>query len=109
MNPAADRRRQVESICDVALSRSGEARTAYVRAVCGDDHQLRREVESLLANANEAEGLLAEPMGAMAARIMDASAPAAAMTLHPGSRIGPYEVLSRVGSGGMGRGVSRAR
>ena len=31
------------------------------------------------------------------------------MNISPGTKLGPYELLERIGSGGDGRGVSRAR
>ena len=69
------------------------------------DEELRREVESLLTQPASAEAFLAEPAMAMAAAGM-ASEPAGIMLT--GRRIGSYEILSRLGAGGMGE-VHRAR
>jgi hypothetical protein len=47
--------RRVEEICHEALERNPDARAELVRAACGGDESLRREVESLLINATHAQ------------------------------------------------------
>lgn len=44
-----------------ALSKPSEEREAFVRAACGEDDDLRREVESLLASSQEADSFLQVP------------------------------------------------
>ncbi len=51
----ADRWQQIKTLFDRALEREAETRLGFVRAECGDDDELRREVESLLA-ADESGG-----------------------------------------------------
>jgi Tol biopolymer transport system component len=97
-------RQRVEELCDAALDRDERERAAFVAAACGDDQMLRRDVETLLANAHKADGFLVTRVGDLAARIMaDEQEPSLV-----GRQIGPHEILSRLGSGGMGE-VYRAR
>ncbi len=69
-------------------------RAAVLAAACGDDVDLLREVESLLAShdAAEAQAFIASPPG------LDLDA----APMSEGQRIGPYRVLGEVGRGGMG-------
>src|SRR5262245_1508445 len=84
----AERWRQISAIYNAALARAAADRTAYVSSACGGDDDLRREVELLLA---QGESFLARPVG-----------------LPAGSRIGAYELIEVIGTGGMGI-VYRAR
>jgi len=87
-------RRGVESICLEALARPVEERRAFLDGACAGDVGLRQQVEALLARA---------------AGFMEAPAWAAPSTpLTAGTRIGPYEIQSAIGAGGMGE-VYKAR
>lgn len=45
----ADKPKDIEAIYNAALKKSsGAERTAYLDAVCGDDHALRDRIEALL-------------------------------------------------------------
>lgn len=68
-------------------------RAAWLAAECGDDLDLRREVESLLVAA----GAAAPALGAALA-----DAVASATDLSAGGRIGPYHLIREIGHGGMG-------
>ena len=81
----------VESLCLEALSRDARERAAFLDEACGGDADLRREVESLLAGRDQGDGLL-QP-----------SSLASAPPLTPGTRLGPYEIQSFIGAGGMGQ------
>jgi serine/threonine-protein kinase len=93
----ADRWARVADIYQAALDRLPGERDAYVAGVCGGDDDLRREVESLLAQA-EKPVLIDAPVWQAAARVLDDN-PA----VQPGARIGPYEVGPLIGEGGMGQ------
>jgi len=99
-----ERAREVESICQAALERSGADRAEFLRAACGSDEGLRREVDELLGHEAAAARFLETPPLAVAAQDMNV-APGA---LVAGQRIGAYTVVSPLGSGGMGE-VYRAR
>ncbi len=76
-------------------------RPAFLSAVCGEDHNLRQEVESLLAAAERTLGLLQQPV-AEAARSV-----AAEPLAH--RRIGNFELIKLIGEGGMGEVYLAAR
>jgi Tol biopolymer transport system component len=91
-------RRRIEDLCDAALDRDPSERAAFVAAACGQDDALRREVESLLANATRAEGFLVTPVDNLAAQILGDEHE----TLLAGHQLGPYRILALLGAGGMG-------
>src|SRR5689334_8884587 len=99
----AERRRRVDELCDAALDRSVEERAAYLDMTCQDDHALRREVESLLAVAAKADSFLTTDVGAVALEMFATEHEALI-----GRQLGPYEIVSFLGAGGMGD-VYRAR
>jgi len=91
-----ERWRQIESLFQEALQRGPAERDAYVREACHGDVELQREVASLLANHHQGTDL--KPWAAAAAaQLIDERA-----ALRAGRRLGPYEIVSLIGAGGMG-------
>ena len=88
----SEAREKVESLCLEALSKEGPERAAFLDDACGCDAELRREVESLLGGGPEADELLETP-----------SSTASGPPLTSGTRLGPYEIQSFTGAGGMGQ------
>ena len=89
------------------MTRSPESRAGYLDGACGDDAELRREVESLLASHEAApEGFLETP----AIEGMESVAPnsPSRKPLARGARLGSFEIVGPLGAGGMGE-VYRAR
>ena len=106
----ADRWRRIKELMQAALERPPGERAAFVAEACGPDSELRREVESLLSAHGRALDFLDPPAHAsptFAARDTEA-APSAEWRLAVGAHLAHFEIVGRVGAGGMGE-VYRAR
>jgi pimeloyl-ACP methyl ester carboxylesterase len=91
----AARRQRIEELFDRAIELPPDDRPALLSGACGSDPDLRREVESLLAYA-ERSGLTARLAAAVA------GARTGSPALGPGQKLSQYEVVEKLGSGGMG-------
>src|ERR1039457_179532 len=93
-----ERWQQVKAIFDQAVDREPAARAAFLRERCGNDEELQREVESLLASDQETGSLLENPLigQATVASLLPAPSPA------DGDSFGPYVPVRVLGEGGMG-------
>src|SRR5262245_2191867 len=90
--------RRVGEIYHGAMELAPEARADFLAGACGDDDELRREVESLLRAREQAEGFIA---GKVAGVVADIAAEKQIPSLI-GHKISHYQVLSLLGVGGMG-------
>jgi serine/threonine-protein kinase len=102
----AERWEQVKTILQEALERPEPERQAFLHGACGEDASLRAEVESLLGHEAESEAFIEEPA---VERRPEEAADALDDTLTEERRIGAYELVRRVGRGGMGNVYLAAR
>ena len=97
---------RVKELFQAALDRPPAERARFLREACGDDRTVLREVESLLLAHQQAGDFAERPAldalvaGSYAVAMGDAALPDSA--LQPGLRLGPYQLVERIGRGGMG-------
>jgi serine/threonine-protein kinase len=99
MHAELDRERweRIATVFGRALDAGAAERAALLDQLCGSDRTIRGEVEAMLDAHERGDGLLAER------RLAGEDDPAAsASSLAPGTRVGPYRIVSEIGSGGMG-------
>jgi TolB-like protein/Flp pilus assembly protein TadD len=92
-----ERWRRIDGILEAVLKLPADEREAFLERTCGNDAELLREVESLLTY-DRTDSFLNVPAASEATRLL-AGAPAQPLV---GQRIGPFEVLGAIGTGGMG-------
>jgi len=93
MNP--ERWRQIADVFQSALRRDTAERAAFLSEACTGDEELLRDVEALLSSHERASRFMDEPAMAVAAKCV--ASPSLA-----GQTVAHYQVLSLLGSGGMG-------
>jgi serine/threonine protein kinase/Flp pilus assembly protein TadD len=93
-----ERWQQIGRLYQEALGLDPDERTGFLARACGNDFDLRQEVESLLAAKNEAGDFLSAGAMKDAAKMLANEEP---LTL-VGKTLGHYQVLALMGSGGMG-------
>src|SRR5687768_17390378 len=96
MNIRAEDWARIREVMDGALGVAPADRTRFLDQACGDDHEFRRQVDTLLASHDQAETFLEKPACLLIGDQTDVPDDIA------GRRIGSYEVERRIGVGGMG-------
>jgi serine/threonine protein kinase/Tol biopolymer transport system component len=95
MSSDRDRWRRVKDVFDEVRALPEDRRSAHLAAACGSDQALWQEVESLLSSYATADDFLEQP----AAQVFGGLSNARPLE---GRVLGPYQIGSRVGAGGMG-------
>jgi eukaryotic-like serine/threonine-protein kinase len=93
----SSRFRRIEELYHSASEREPDQRDSFLQKACGDDAELRREVETLLAQSTATETMVDRSAWAAAGELASART-----ILNPGEKLGPYEIVGLLGAGGMG-------
>jgi hypothetical protein len=93
-----DRWRRLNELFHAALEQPEETRTSFIDAACDGDTALRDEVHSLLLYHDEATSFLEDSPLAASRPPPDA----ALGGLAPGTHVGQYRIVGKIGQGGMG-------
>jgi eukaryotic-like serine/threonine-protein kinase len=99
----AQRHQKIGELYHGALDLAPERRADFLRMACAGDEDLLQEVQSLLAAHHEARDFISTPAIEVVAAALakeQSGLPAAASTSL--RRIGPYQLVSLLGRGGMG-------
>jgi serine/threonine protein kinase/Tol biopolymer transport system component len=99
-----DQWERTKQIVEEALRVSAEERSRFLDAACGNDHELRAEVESLIASHEQAGSQF---LAAAAPDILDltsSTSPSSTSlsTAQLNKVVGHYRILEKLGGGGMG-------
>lgn len=97
-NSSGDRWEQVLRVFDAATQRPVAERAALLDRMCGSDADLREEVESMLQAEVKADAFFGDLEASVFGRRGDDDP----YQGKADAQVGPYRLLSRIGSGGMG-------
>jgi serine/threonine protein kinase/Tol biopolymer transport system component len=89
----AERWHQIEQLFHAALQRDPQDRAAFLLQKCEGDQSLFSEVKSLLNSSGQGDSFFEESASALAAEMFGDRV---------GETLGPYQILSVLGAGGMG-------
>ncbi|HEX4167876.1 MAG TPA: serine/threonine-protein kinase [Bryobacteraceae bacterium] len=87
---------RIDAVFNEALSLEPSERSSFLDRVCGNEAELRHEIEELLRWSEKTLGILSDSINGAATELIKPSDLA-------GHRIGPYRLLRLLGEGGMGR------
>src|SRR5213080_4333913 len=93
-----ERWQQVEEVLQAALDRPPHERASFLNEACSTDEELRQEASSLIDAYDEAGDFIEEPAIAHDAHVLISNH----QQNNIGREIGPYQIIERLGAGGMG-------
>ncbi len=93
-----ERLKQADELVEEALKRGPDERARFLHEACAGDEELTRVAESLLAYDSRAGSFLEEPAFKPTAALIEADRAESVV----GRQIGHYEIISKIGRGGMG-------
>jgi PAS domain S-box-containing protein len=93
-----ERWQQIEKLYHEALKLEPSHRAAFLKDACAGDEALRQEVESLLRSEPSGDRFIEQPALEVAAKMMAHEKPESLL----GQQLGSYQILSLLGTGGMG-------
>lgn len=93
-----ERYQRIKSLFHSALERAADERPAYLAEACGGDTALLANVEALIAADEQSGDFMDAPAYEVAAEML-AGNPTGTLE---GERIGHYQIMALLGSGGMG-------
>ena len=97
-----ERWHRITEVFHAARQRDPARREGFVAEACRDDPTLRQEVDAMLAGLDDAGQFGETPLFASCSGPEPAS-PLDVIQLAPGAQLGPYQILSLLGAGGMGQ------
>ncbi len=98
-----ERWRQIEHLYHSALKVAADQRSAFLNEECGEDEDLRKEVESLLSYEKSAAEFIESPAFDVAARLMaEEENPNQKHNSVTGLSPPRFHILEKLGAGGMG-------
>lgn len=95
----AERLNQIEKIYHAAIEIAPAERQSFLDEICGNDEDLRREVESLLAVDQTSNNIFDTPPETLAAEMFSNNETPANLA---GKEFNHYKVIRLLGAGGMG-------
>ncbi|MHC4992494.1 MAG: protein kinase domain-containing protein, partial [Planctomycetota bacterium] len=99
MIESTQRFHRIEELFHEARGLEPADRAEFLDRECGEDLDLRAEIESLLTHSDQGtEAMRLRPTGVEGATIVNRGR----LAEGPGTRIGPYKILQQIGEGGFG-------
>jgi eukaryotic-like serine/threonine-protein kinase len=90
--------KRIKETFEAALRRGPDDRARFLDEVCGEDDEMRGEVEALLSSFERVGSFMAEPLvGEVALQATHRISP-----VMPGLQLGTYRIEAQLGQGGMG-------
>lgn len=92
-----ERWQHLKELFEAAVDKRASERAEFLDKACGSDPALRKEVEALL-NTCDSDAFLEKPAYEAVPELFESEAGDSLV----GTHLGPYDLLSRIGKGGMG-------